>query len=297
MTTITQKITTHLWFEKEVERAAEFYRSVFTESLIKDCTRLYDTPSGPVDIVTMEILGQEFTLIGAGPLFRFNPSVSFLVACKTKEEVAAIWEKLAKDGTALMELGEYPFSEKYGWIQDRFGLSWQVMFMGGREINQRIIPTLMFTDQQWGKTEEAINYYVSVFRGSSAGDILRYGQGEEPDRAGTVKHAAFTLEGREFAAMDSARVHRIPFNEAISFMVHCDNQSEIDDYWDKLSADPEAERCGWLKDRYGLSWQIVPTALAGLLKDGDETKKARVTAAFLKMRKLDIGELKKAYEG
>ena len=292
-----QKITPHLWFDKEAKEAAEFYTSVFPKSKIKSTTTLYDTPSGMVDIVTIELWGQEFTLISAGPLFKFNPSVSFLVACNTKGEVAGLWEKLSKGGSALMELGEYPFSEKYGWVQDKYGLSWQVMFMGDRKIKQRITPTLMFAGVARGKAGEAITFYTSVFHHAKIADILRYGKGEEPDKEGTIKHAAFTLEGQQFAAMDSAREHNFAFNEAISLMVHCDTQKEIDYYWKKLSADPMAEQCGWLKDKYGLSWQIVPTVMDEMMKDKDRKKLARVTEAFLKMKKFDIQSLKRAYEG
>ena len=256
-----QKITPHLWFDKEAKEAAKFYTSVFKDSKINNTATLHNSPSGTVDVVTIELLEQEFTLISAGPLFKFNPSVSFLVACKTKDEVDALWEKLSEGGTALMELGEYPFSEKYGWVQDRYGLSWQVMFMGEHKIKQKITPTLMFVGKQCGRAEEAINFYATVFHDAKVGDILRYSKGEEPDKEGTIKHAAFTLEGQEFAAMDSARVHNFTFNEAISFMVHCEMQEEIDYYWGKLSANPKAEQCGWLKDKYGLSWQIVPTVM------------------------------------
>jgi predicted 3-demethylubiquinone-9 3-methyltransferase (glyoxalase superfamily) len=250
-----------------------------------------------VDIVTIELCGQEFTLISAGPLFKFNPAVSFLVACSAKEEVEALWAKLSKGGMALMELGEYPFSEKYGWTQDRYGLSWQVMFMGGQNIKQKITPTLIFVGKQCGKAEEAINFYASVFHNARVGDIVRYGKGQEPDKEGTVTHAAFTLEGQEFAAMDSAHEHRFTFNEAISFMVKCGTQAEIDYYWKELSADPKAEQCGWLKDKYSLSWQIAPTVLDEMLQDKDQKKVARVTEAFLKMKKFNIDTLKRAYEG
>src|SRR6478736_6133909 len=136
-------ITTHLWFDKEAIEAAEFYTSVFKESRIKNTTKLHDTPSGSVDIVTIDLYGQGFTLLSAGPLFKFNPSVSFLVACKTREEVDDVWGKLSKGGSVLMPMGEYPFSTKYGWTQDRFGLSWQVMFTE-REIRQKIVPTVLF---------------------------------------------------------------------------------------------------------------------------------------------------------
>lgn len=291
-----EKITPHLWFDNNAEEAAKFYTSIFKDSKLKNVTTLHNTPSGTVEIFTVEVLGQEFTLINAGPLFKFNPSVSFLVACSTKEEVDGLWKKLSEGGTALMDLGEYPFSEKYGWMQDKYGLSWQIMFMGDHKIKHRIIPTLMFVGKQYGKAEEAINYYSSVFGNARVGDILRYSKGEEPDKDGTVKHASFMLEDQDFAAMDSAREHNFAFNEAISFMVHCNTQKEIDYYWEKLSAYPEAEQCGWLKDKYGLSWQIVPNIMDEMLKVNDEKKIARVTEAFLQMKKLDIAKLKEAYD-
>ena len=291
-----QKITSHLWFDKEAVEAGRFYTSIFMNSRVKNTTTLHNTPSGSVDIVDIELLGQEFTLISAGPLFKFNPSVSFLVALKTREEVDRLWEKLSERGKTLMELGEYPFCQRYGWAQDKYGLSWQVMFAGDREIKQNITPTLMFVDDVCGKAEQAINFYASVFRNSKVGDILRYREGEEPDKKGTIKHAGFTLEGQQFAAMDSARVHNFPFNEAISFMVHCDDQKEIDYYWTNLSAVPAAEQCGWLKDKCGLSWQIVPTIMNEMLQGKDQKKIARVTEAFLKMKKFDIAALKRAYE-
>jgi predicted 3-demethylubiquinone-9 3-methyltransferase (glyoxalase superfamily) len=302
--TIMQKITPHLWFDNNAGEAARFYTSIFKNSKIKNMTTLHNTPSGTVEIFTVELLGQEFTLINAGPLFKFNPSVSFLVPCMTKEEVDSLWKELSRGGTVLMELAEYPFSEKYGWMQDKYGISWQVMLMGGggegeQKIKQRIIPTLMFVGKQCGKAEEAINFYASVFDNARVGDILHYSKGEEPDKEGTVKHAAFILEGQEFAAMDSARGHKFAFNEAISLMVHCETQNEIDHYWEKLSADPKAEQCGWLKDKYGLSWQIVPNLMDEMLtedNDRNKNKIARVTEAFLQMKKLDITKLKMAYE-
>lgn len=292
-----QKITTHLWFDKEAKEAAKFCTSIFKDSKIKDTAIIRNTPSGDTDIVTIELSGQEFTLISAGPLFKFNPSVSFLVALKTKKEVDALWKELSKGGMALMDLGAYPFSERYGWIRDKYGLSWQVMFFGDREFKQRIIPTLMFVGNVVGKAEEAVNFYVSVFHNSEVGGIDRYGEGEDPDIEGTVRHASFTLEGQEFAAMDSAREDNFAFNEAISLIVHCEIQEEIDYYWEKLSADPKAEQCGWLKDKYGLSWQVTPNVLQEMLMDKDEKRKARVTEAFLKMKKFDIEALKKAYRG
>jgi predicted 3-demethylubiquinone-9 3-methyltransferase (glyoxalase superfamily) len=166
-------ITPHLWFNKEAKEAARFYTSAFKESRIKSTATLPNTPSGLVDLLTMELLGQEFRLINAGPLFKFTPAVSFLVACETKGEVDALWNELSKGGLALMELGDYPFSERYGWTQDRYGLSWQVMLMGDRKVKQRIIPTLMFVGAQCGRAEEAINFYSSVFRDAKVKHSLK----------------------------------------------------------------------------------------------------------------------------
>ncbi len=265
------KITPHLWFDREARQAAEFYSSLLPDSKIKSASKLGDTPSGTVELVSFQLAGQDFAGISAGPHFKFTPAVSFLVACATKDEVDALWRELSPGGSPLMPLASYPFSEHYGWIQDRYGLSWQVMFMGARPFAQKIVPTLMFTEAHRGQAEEAIRFYASVFRDANVGEIMRYGSNEEPDRAGTVKHAGFTLEGQQFAARDSARAHGFSFNEAISFMVRCETQEEIDYYWGKLSADPKAEQCGWLKDKFGLSWQVVPTIMSQML--GAATKR------------------------
>jgi predicted 3-demethylubiquinone-9 3-methyltransferase (glyoxalase superfamily) len=295
--TAVQRITPHLWFDKEAVEAAEFYSSTFSNSRLTNVTTLHDTPSGDADVVSFELFGQPFMAISAGPLFKFTPAVSFVVRCQTTEEVNSLWSKLSEGGTTLMPLDSYPFSEHYGWTEDRYGLSWQVMHVGDQEIEQHITPTLMFVGDVCGKTEEAVNFYASVFPDSKVGNVLRYAKGEEPDKEGTIKHIGFVLAGQEFAAMDSARDHDFGFNEAISFIVGCDTQDEIDYYWDNLSAVPEAEQCGWLKDKYGLSWQIIPSILGELLGSGTKEQTARVTEAFLQMKKFDIAELKKAYEG
>jgi predicted 3-demethylubiquinone-9 3-methyltransferase (glyoxalase superfamily) len=290
-------ITPHLWFDKEAVEAAELYAAAFPQGKIHNVNQIRDTPSGDCDIVDFELLGQRFMSISAGPLFRFNPSISFLVRCATTDEVDALWGKLSEGGNALMPLDSYPFSDRYGWTEDRFGLSWQVMHDTQGEIGQAIVPTLMFAGEVCGKAEEAVDFYSSVFPDSKVGHLLRYGEGQEPDRPETIQHAAFSLKGQDFAAMDSARSHDFVFNEAISLMVACESQDEIDYYWDRLSAVPEAEQCGWLKDRYGVSWQIVPTALNDLLGSGSAEQVDRVTQAFLQMKKFDVAELEKAYKG
>ena len=301
-----QKIITHLWFDKEATEAAEFYTSLIANSKIRNIAKLHNTPPGDCDIVSFELSEQPFMAISAGPFFRFNPSISFHVKCRTKDEVDALWEKLSHNGKTVMPLGAYPFSERYGWVEDKYGLSWQPIFVGESDMRQRITPVLMFTGRVCGKTEEAIDFYTSVFKNSPAGAeategakpniLARYGKGEEPDKEGTVKFARFTLLGQEFGAMDSALEHKFTFNEAISFIVRCDEQEEIDYYWRELSADPKAEQCGWLKDRFGVSWQIVPTIMNEMLGSQDPQRIARVTKAFLKMKKFNIAALQRAYE-
>jgi len=301
-----QKITPHLWFDRQAREAAEFYVALFPGSKIINVTTLSGTPSGDCDLVSFELAGQPFMAISAGPLFKFNPSVSFHIRCGAKEEVDAIWEQLSPGGKVLMPLDSYPFSERYGWLEDKYGLSWQVISAGGSAIDQKFTPVLMFVGDVCGKTEEAINFYVSVFNnapdGAKAGgtkaDVLaRYGKGEEPDKEGTVRYAHFSLLGQEFGAMDSAREHKFAFNEAISFIVPCNTQEEIDYFWGNLSADPKAEQCGWLKDKYGLSWQVTPAVMKELLGGDDKKRVDRVTQAVLKMKKFDIGALKRAAAG
>lgn len=290
------KITTHLWYDKEAKEAAEFYVSVFPNTKVKNVSSISGTPSGDVDIVTMDIVGDEFMLISAGPLFKFNPSISFHVTFKTKEEVDAAWNKLIKGGKALMELGEYPFSARYGWVQDKYGLSWQLILVGG-DTAEKITPALLFVGDVCGRAEEAAEFYVSVFKFAKAEAMVRWGKGEEPEKEGTVKYASVILEGKEFGLMDSANEHKFGFNEAISFMVNCETQDEIDYYWEKLSAVPESEQCGWLKDKFGVSWQIVPTAMNEMMAKGTKEQIDRVTKAFLEMKKFNIAELQEAYEG
>lgn len=240
--------------------------------------------------------------ISAGPLFEFNPSVSFIVNFDTARDkdarvkLDAAWAKLAEGGKVLMPLDAYPFSKRYGWIQDKFGLSWQLT-LAEPEAEERpfIIPSLLFVGDVCGKAEEASNFYLSTFNDAKRGEVARYPHGMEPDREGALMYSDFTLEGQWFAAMDSAHKHDFAFNEAVSFIVNCMTQSEIDSYWQKLSAVPEAEQCGWLKDQYGLSWQIFPAVLHQMLLDPDVGRVNRVTEAFLQMKKFDLAKLQSAY--
>jgi predicted 3-demethylubiquinone-9 3-methyltransferase (glyoxalase superfamily) len=183
--------------------------------------------------------------------------------------------------------------KSFGWVQDEFSVSWQLNLAGRK---QTITPFLMFVGQQYGKAEEAMSFYISLFKNSSVTRIERYGA-DEPKAERTVKHAKFALNGQRFMAMDSGRQHRFTFTPAISFFVSCDTQEEINYFWEKLSAGGEKSRCGWLKDKFGVSWQIVPPVLGEFLNDEDEEKSERVMKAMLEMDKLDIKALRRAYQG
>lgn len=302
-----QKIVPHLWFDKEAKEAAAFYTSLFDDSKVTSSVAIHNTPSGDTDIVSFQLAGYKMQAISAGPVFKFNPSISFMVNFdpsrdpKAKENLDAVWEKLLEGGTILMPLQQYPFSEHFGWVQDKYGLSWQLILRYPvDEERPFIVPFSLFVGDVCGKAEEALNFYVSVFapKGESKmGTVSRYGEGQEPDKAGTANFAECMLAGQWFAAMDSAHQHKFNFNEAISFIVNCETQEEINYYWEKLSAVPEAEQCGWLKDKYGVSWQIVPTAMDEFMNTADEAQRERVTQAFLKMKKFDIAELERAAKG
>ncbi len=295
------KIVPNLWFDKEAEEAARFYCDAIPGSRINSLVVLRDTPSGDCDLVSFELAGQPFMAISAGPFFKLNPSTSFILSFnpsqgRTQADLEALWNKLLPGGSVLMPLQAYPFAPLYGWIQDRYGLSWQLILSDpGGEARPFITPALLFVGEVCGKAEEAQDFYTSVFPNARRGATMRYPAGMAPEREGTLMYSEFMLAGQWFAAMDSAYPHNFAFNEAISFMIYCDTQAEIDHYWTKLSAVPEAEQCGWLKDRYGLSWQVVPRALEQMLQDPDPERVNRVNQAVLQMKKLELAELQKAY--
>lgn len=268
-----------LWFDGKAKEAAEFYCSIFRNSSV--------TSENPV-VVTFESDGQKFMCLNGGPQYVKNPSVSFFILCETEAETDELWGKLMENGSALMPLDKYEWSEKYGWVQDQFGVSWQV-FMGKMEdAGQKFAPSLLFTQEHNGKAEEAIRFYTSVFDNSSVQGILRYDENEN-ETEGNVKHAQFVLDGNVFMAMDSSYPHPFAFNEAISFMVECRSQEEIDYYWKKLSEGGKEDMCGWLKDQFGVSWQVAPVILGDLMSDPQRAP--RVMEAFMKMKKFDIEKL------
>jgi predicted 3-demethylubiquinone-9 3-methyltransferase (glyoxalase superfamily) len=202
---------------------------------------------------------------------------------QARAHIDELWSKLIDGGEALMPLDAYPFSKRYGWVKDRYGLTWQLILTNPEgEPRPFIVPSLMFAAEHVNHAEEAINFYMTVFKDAQQGTLARYSEDTGPAKAGSLMFADFMLAGQWFAAMDSGVEQKSTFNEAVSFAVSCKDQAEIDYLWGKLSSVPESEQCGWCKDKYGLSWQIVPENMAELMK------KPGAFAKLMLMKKLVI---------
>lgn len=275
------KITPNLWFDGNAKQAVEFYTSAFPDS--KVISTEYYPHEGLLDF-QKELAGKELTIefelgdhrfvaINAGPDFQFNSSISFMVNFDPSRDEQArghldeLWGRLIDEGEALMPLDAYPFSKRYGWVKDRYGLTWQLILTNpDGEPRPIIVPSLTFAGDATNHAEEAIEFYTSVFEDTKLGTIARYDEDTGPAKSGSLMFSDFTLAGQWFAAMDSASEKVITFNESISFSIACKDQQEIDYYWEKLSRVPESEQCGWCKDQYGLSWQVVPKDMDALMQ-------------------------------
>ncbi len=281
---MVQKITPNLWCDGNAREVAEFYTSVFPNGSITGGS-LYpqSKEDGLADfqldlagkdlVVSFTIADLEFTAINAGPEFKPTPALSFLVNFDPSrdehahEHIDAIWHRLIEGGEALIEIGEHPFSKRYGWVQDKYGFSWQLILTNpDGEPRPIIIPDLMFGANVQNRAEEAMNYYASVFENSIVNIIARYNEERSPVVKDSVMFGEFKLEDQWFAAMDSAVTQSFAFNEAVSLSIACRDQDEIDYLWSKLSSDPDFEQCGWCKDRFGVSWQIVPSGMDSLMQ-------------------------------
>lgn len=302
-----QKIIPNLWFDSEAENAAKLYTEVFANTKIVS-TQVYPEAAEEVSgkkagsVMTAEFSIDGFVIVGlnGGPIFKPNPSLSFIVNFdpasdkETEKRINEAWEKLIVGGKVLMPLDKYFFSERYGWVEDRFGVSWQLILTDPKgDERPFIVPSMMFVKEVAGRAEEAIDFYLSIFKKSKKGSVNRYPKGSEYDREGMLMYADFQLEGQWFAAMDSAHPdHKFSFNEGVSLIITCKDQEEIDYYWDKLTEGGEESQCGWLKDKFGFSWQVVPEGFDQMMQEPGMAEKGM--AAFLKMKKIDIDELIKA---
>ncbi|WP_413943571.1 VOC family protein [Bdellovibrio sp. HCB-162] len=282
-----------LWFDNQAEEAAKLYTSLFKKSKLgrvayygKAGAEVSGRKEGSVMTVEFEIEGQNYVALNGGPIFKFTPGVSLFVSCETEEEIDHLWKELSKGGKILFELKEYPWAKKYAWCMDRFGLPWQLILS---ESKQKIAPAILFTGKMFGKGEEAIEFYTSAFKHSMVQTMHKDPQTK------TVMHARFSLGGQEFVLMEGQKEQTNEITHALSLMVNCKTQEEVDEYWQKLSEGGSTEPCGWLKDKYGVSWQVVPEVLADMMSDSDPIKTENVMKAMLTMKKLDIAKLKDAY--
>ena len=299
-----QKIMQCLWFDTQALEAAEFYTSVFPDSRITSTHLLPGMPTGDMQIVDFQILGCDYEAMNAGPGFEINPAISTIVNFdpsrdpKARERIDQIWERLLEGGKAMMPLDKYFFSERFGWVQDRYGYSWQLILTDPEGYPRPpLIPAFMFVGTVAGQAEEASERYRSVFgraatlgpdQPSAPGEMVRYPAGMEPEVEGNVMFSDFQLAGQWFAASDSTTNHAFQFNEAVSLMVSCQDQAEIDYFWAELTANGgEESMCGWVKDKFGISWQVVPHNLNTLL----EANPAHTIPAMFQMKKLDIAAL------
>lgn len=272
-----------LWFDKNGKEAAVLYTKAFDNTSITTDTSL-------VQMVNLD--GKDIMLLNGGTHFKPNPSISLFVNFTDEAALDKAWSALSNGGFAMMPLNKYPWSEKYGWLQDQYGISWQLMLVKPEAFEQTLVPALMFTKAMAGKAEEAMNLYTSLFPNSSIKAINRYEKGEG-DVEGTVKHGRFSLNGQLFVAMDSSMPHAFSFDEGVSIVVSCDTQEDIDHYWNSLIADGGQESmCGWLKDKFGVSWQIVPAGIAQLISDPE--KGQRRMQAVMKMKKLIVADIESA---
>ncbi len=271
-----------MWFDGNAKEAGEFYSTVFNNAKITSNNGL---------VVMFEIEGKKIMGLNGGPMFKINPSISFFVNCETSEEIDTIWQKLLEGGRVMMGLDKYPWAEKYGWLADKFDVTWQLMLSDLPAGMPKINPCFLFANEQYGKAQDAMKQYTTIFPDSKIHALQLY-QAGEPQPEGYVKFGHFNLGKELFAAMDGPGNHQFQFNEGFSLVVECDTQEEIDNYWNKLTDGGQESQCGWLKDRYGVSWQIVPTILSKLMSDAE--KAPRVMQAFMKMKKFDIETLMNA---
>jgi len=272
-----------LTLKGKVAEAADFYINAFGDGKI-----LQTSPF----VIQIQLGGQKFMLLNDGPSSKPNASISFMVIIETEEEVEKYWNSLTEEGEVLMALDTYDWSPKYGWVQDKYGVSWQLYLGDNKAGLQKISPTLMFTGDKAGRAAEAVRFYTSIFPQSFITGIMNYSEGEG-DKTEFVKHAQFTVNDYVLMAMDSSGEHGFTFNDAISIVVECDTQAEIDAYWNQLTSNGGYEvACGWLTDKYGISWQIIPKVLGRLMTDPERGQ--NVMAALMKMKKLIIADLESA---
>lgn len=276
-----------VWFNNNGSEAAKFYAGIFPNSSVTEDTGL---------VQMLSLNGQNLLLLNAGPNFKPNASISFLIANTDEKETERLYNTLVEGGQVMMPLDSYPFSKKYGWVMDKYGVTWQLFTGDNDGTDQYFTPTMMFVNRQNGRAKEAMEFYTKLFPGSKIEGVMEYPEGGT-DKPGNVMHAQFNISGYVMAAMDSSMAHQFDFNEGISITVLTNNQEETDYYWNNMTKDGgEESMCGWLKDKFGVSWQITPAMLPKLINHPDKDKAQKAMQAMMKMKKIVIADLEKAVE-
>lgn len=275
---IMQTITPNIWCNGTADEAADFYVSVFPNSSVTETVRYpteglldFQRPlAGQTLTQDLDLNGCRMILINAGPEFSPNPAISFFVNVdpgvieNPRGLIDRLWGELADAGTVLMPLDSYDHSEYYGWVADRCGVNWQLMLTDpAGDPRPFIVPDLMFCGPNQNKATAAVDTYVGLFRDARLGTRVHYPAAQGPVTTGSVVYSDFMLQGQWLAAMDSGVEQPFTFTEGVSLMVEVEGQEEIDRLWEGLAH--EEQPCGWCRDEFGVSWQIVPRQLDGLL--------------------------------
>ena len=299
-----QKIRPCIWMNQNGEEAANLYVSLVENSRILDISRYgkdglehHGQAEGTAMVIELELGGYRLQILNGGPMFKPNPSISLFIQLPDADAVDRMWHGLVDGGAVMMDMNTYPWSQKYGWLNDKFGVSWQISVPMGGPATTSIAPTLMFVGAQHGKAKPALDLYTSLFPNSGIDLAVNY-DGSGADPADTLMHARAHLGNQMIMAMDSIGDHAFQFSEGLSLSVSCADQAEVDHFWNGLIAHGGQESmCGWLKDRFGVSWQIVPDAMGKILSGPDKQGASRAMQAMFTMKKLDIARLQAAYEG
>ena len=285
-----QTIIPHLWYDTEAKEAAELYVDLFGGKIDWNYT-ITDTPSGHAGLIQFQLGDMTLAAISAGPYFKLNESMSLMVNVASRDDVRRLYEALSDGGRVLMPLAEYPFSPYYVWLEDRFGLSWQLSYAPDLDKPYQFEICLLFSQDQVGLAQPILDYYKDKLPQARLGRLSYYGEGEAAVAAAKLNYAELFIGDQKIIAMDHGYGGVASFNEAFSLMVYVDSQEEADSWYETVSAAPEAEICGWAKDQFGISWQIVPRILMEAYDSASPEQIKAVNAALMTMKRLDIASI------
>lgn len=284
-----------LWYDKEAVQAVETYTNLFPASEILARTVLPDTPSGDVDYLIFNLGNLQFSAMSAGDYFKLNESISIMVTLSSKEELDRIYATLSQDGKILMPLQAYDFNPYFVWLQDAYGLNWQLFLDEKQSQDHTFKLCFLFGMEQNGLAEPAMDFFIEKL---GAKEVLRQPYPEFPGKPESAKlvYGQVNYLNQDFVFMDHGAGGDSLFSPAFSLSLLCQDQAEIDHYWDLLSKVAEAEACGWCQDDFGLSWQVVPAALErATLRASREDLKA-MQAIYYPMKKFEIAPLSEFFK-